>query len=144
MKKISYVLLSAMMVVSALCFSACGSKEKAEETTTKEEVKQTVEAVTVDKETQETTTEDDGLVEYKVTVVDDAGNPVANAMVQCCKDACVPAKTNENGVAEFKLAEDDYDVKFAAFPEGYEHMSDEEVFNFEDGKYELTITIKKK
>jgi hypothetical protein len=143
MKKITYVLLSVMVIVSAMSLCACGGKEEANETTTKKQEATSTEATTAAKET-EADTEDDGLVDYKVTVVDDAGNPVANAMVQCCKDSCVPAMTNAEGVAEFKLAEDDYDVKFAAFPEGYEYMSDEEVFHFEDGKYELTITIKKK
>jgi hypothetical protein len=38
---------------------------------------------------------------------------------------------------------DDYDVKFAVFPKGYEYCSDEQVFHFEDGKTDLTITIKK-
>lgn len=142
MKKITYVLLSVMVIISAMNLCACGGKDDSNETTKKQEETST-EATTAAKET-EAETEDDGLVDYKVTVVDDAGNPVAKAMVQCCKDSCVPAMTNENGVAEFKLAEDDYDVKFAAFPEGYEYMSDEEVFHFEDGKYELTITIKKK
>ncbi|MBQ2981768.1 MAG: hypothetical protein IJD58_06540 [Lachnospiraceae bacterium] len=142
MKKITYVLLSIMVIISAMSLCACGGKDDSNETTKKQEETST-EATTAAKET-EAETEDDGLVDYKVTVVDDAGNPVAKAMVQCCKDSCVPAMTNENGVAEFKLAEDDYDVKFAAFPEGYEYMSDEEVFHFEDGKYELTITIKKK
>ena len=142
MKKITYVLLSIMVIISAMSLWACGGKDDSNETTKKQEETST-EATTAAKET-EAETEDDGLVDYKVTVVDDAGNPVAKAMVQCCKDSCVPAMTNENGVAEFKLAEDDYDVKFAAFPEGYEYMSDEEVFHFEDGKYELTITIKKK
>ena len=146
MRKISYMLVGVMLV-SVLSLCGCGSKENTEDTTTKVATEATTEdateATTKEAETEETTV-DDGLVEYKVTVVDDAGNPVANAMVQCCKDSCVPAMTNADGVAEFKLAEDDYDVKFAAFPEGYEYMSDEEVFNFEDGKYELTITIKKK
>lgn len=143
MKKITYLLLSVMVILSAMSLCACGGNEEANETTTKKQEATSTEATTAAKET-EAATEDDGLVDYKVTVVDDAGNPVAKAMVQCCKDSCVPAMTNENGVAEFKLAEDDYDVKFAAFPEGYEYMSDEEVFHFEDGKYELTITIKKK
>ena len=128
MKKISYILLSIMVILSALCLCACGGKEKEEETTTK--AKEVTTEATTAEETTEEATEDDGLVDYKVTVIDDAGNPVAKAMVQCCKDSCVPAMTNENGVAEFKLVEDDYDVKFAAFPEGYEYMSDEEVFNF--------------
>lgn len=142
MKKISYLLLSVMIIVSAIGLCACGGSEDKsteKETTTKNEVPTT----TVSNNEDESSSEDNGKVTYKVTVVDDAGNAVVGAMVQCCKDSCVPGVTNDSGVAEFVLVEDDYDVKFAVFPEGYEYMSDEEVFNFEDGKTELTITIKK-
>ncbi|MBQ8358537.1 MAG: hypothetical protein IJX37_01295 [Oscillospiraceae bacterium] len=91
--------------------------------------------------TQETTeATDDGKVTYTVTVVDEGGNPVANAGVQLCKDTCLPGMTNADGVAEFNVLEDDYKVSFMAMPEGY--AADAEEFYFEDGSYELTITLK--
>lgn len=141
MKKISYLLLSIMLLISAICLCACGgndSEDSSKETTSSNEVASTT---VKDKETQ-ATTEDSGKVTYKVTVVDEAGNPISNAMVQCCKDACVPGVTNADGVAEFVLAEDAYDVKFISLPEGYTYSANQEVFNFEDGKTELTITLK--
>lgn len=91
--------------------------------------------------TQDTTeTVDDGKVTYSVAVVDEDGNPVVGAAVQICKDSCLPGMTNEEGVAKFNVVEDDYKVSFMAMPEGYEAEAEE--FYFEDGSYELTITLK--
>lgn len=88
--------------------------------------------------TSEETPEDDGTVTYTVTVVDTEGNPIAGAMIQLCKDACVPSKTDDNGVATWNLAEDEYKVSFLAAPEGY---AVEEAYHFDAGSYELTITL---
>lgn len=91
--------------------------------------------------TQDTTeTVDDGKVTYTVEVVDEGGNPVASAAVQLCKDSCLPGMTNAEGVATFRVVEDDYKVSFMTMPEGYEAEAEE--FYFEDGAYELTITLK--
>jgi hypothetical protein len=92
--------------------------------------------------TTEGTTEpvDDGKVTYTVKVVDEGGNPVANAAVQICKDSCLPGMTNAEGVATFRVAEDAYKVSFMAMPAGFEAEAEE--FYFEDGAYELTITLK--
>lgn len=91
--------------------------------------------------TQDTTeTVDDGKVTYTVKVVDEGGNPVASAAVQLCKDSCLPGMTNAEGVATFRVVEDDYKVSFMTMPEGYEAEAEE--FYFEDGAYELTITLK--
>lgn len=127
-------------MVSAIGLCACGGNG-GEDNTTEPTSSKEIES-TSDKET-ESSSEDNGKVKYTVTVVDEQGNPVVGAMVQLCKDSCVPAMTKDNGVAEFNLAKDDYDVKFAVFPKGYEYCSDEQVFHFEDGKTDLTITIKK-
>ena len=130
-------------MLSAICLCACSGNDG--EDTSKETKASNEEASTPskDKET-EPSSEDNSKVTYKVTVVDESGNPISGAMVQCCKDACVPGVTNDDGVAEFVLVEEDYDVKFISLPEGYEYSTDEEVFNFEDGKTELTITLKAK
>ena len=92
--------------------------------------------------TTEGTTEpvEDGKVTYTVKVVDEGGNPVANAAVQICKDSCLPGMTNAEGVATFRVAEDAYKVSFMAMPAGFEAEAEE--FYFEDGAYELTITLK--
>lgn len=142
MKKILCLLLSAILLFSAMSFVACGENENndsAKETTASNEEVSTPSA---ENETEKPS-EENSKITYKVTVVDVDGNPISGAMVQCCKDACVPGVTNDSGVAEFVLEEDSYDVKFITMPEGYEYSSEQEVFNFEDGKTELTITIKK-
>ena len=83
----------------------------------------------------------DGMTQYKVTVVDEAGAPIVGAMVQLCKDSCVPAVTDANGVATFNLPEDDYKASMLAMPAGYEYAGEADTFYFE-GAYELTITLK--
>lgn len=130
---IKRILMLALIVCLALGLCACGeSAGNAGETTT--------EASTAES-TQETTEAiDDGKVTYTVTVVDEGGNPVANAAVQICKDSCLPGMTNEEGIAVFEVVEDDYKVSFMVMPEGFQ--ADAEEFYFEAGSYELTITLK--
>lgn len=83
---------------------------------------------------------DDGKVTYTVKVVDEGGNPVVGAAVQLCKDSCLPGMTNAEGVATFRTVEDTYKVSFMTMPAGFQ--SDAEEFYFEDGAFELTITLK--
>ena len=129
---------------SAIGLCACG-EEEAKETTKSTSENNTSEKETTENTTQETTTEEaDDKVTYTIKVVDEDGNAIAGAMVQLCKDSCVPGKTDDNGVAEFKLAEDDYKASLMAMPEGYEYSGEEEAFYYEDGATELTITLKKK
>lgn len=138
MKKITYLLLTILLICAAINLSACGDNS-GKDNTTENDSKNELES-TSDKET-ESSSEDNGKIKYTVTVVDEDGNPVAGVMVQLCKDSCVPAMTKDNGVAEFNLKEDDYDVKFAIEPEGYEAPA--EKYNFESGKTDITITLKK-
>lgn len=83
--------------------------------------------------------QNDGTVTYTVTVVDEDGNPVAGALVQICKDACIPGATDENGIAQFNVAEDAYKVSFVMMPEGY--TAEEAEFYFDDGSREMTIVL---
>lgn len=83
---------------------------------------------------------DDGKVTYSVKVVDEGGNPVTGAAVQLCKDSCLPGMTNAEGVASFRTVEDTYKVSFMTMPAGFE--ADAEEFYFEDGSFEMTITLK--
>ena len=86
----------------------------------------------------------DGMVQYKVKVVDEEGNPVVGVMVQVCTDetCLMPVKTDETGVATFAPAvEGEYHANFLpSVPEGYE--ADAEVFYFEEGETELTIELR--
>lgn len=81
----------------------------------------------------------EGMATYTVTVVDSEGNPMAGAMVQICLDACIPAVTDANGVAQWTVAEADYKVSFLTVPAGY--TAEAEAFYFEAGSTELTITL---
>lgn len=140
-KKIAYILMSVLVMTASL--AACGSDSNNEETTTAAATTNNEVTTPVQNETEEdTTVVDDNKVAYKVKVVDEAGNPIANAMVQMCKDSCVPAVTNDEGIAEFNLAADDYDVKFIELPAGYDYTGEDHVFKFADGETELTLTLK--
>ena len=131
MKNLSKILVLLLCLSMVLCLFACGQEQKPTETT---------ESTTED--TTETTTlpEDDGKVTYTVKVTDEQGNPIAGAIVQMCKDACVPAVTDANGVATYNLVEDTYKVSFLSMPAGY--TAEETEFYFEDGATELTIQLK--
>ena len=83
------------------------------------------------------------MAAYKVTVTDEAGNPVVGAMVQICKDDCFPSVTDAEGVATFTRPETEgYKVSFISLPEGYEYLDEKTDFYYEGDAKELTITLK--
>ena len=131
MKRLLALLLCLCLV---LCLGACGGGN--------EDITPSDEPSTEGSKPEESTgsTQQTGIV-YKVKVVDDDGNPLAGVMVQLCKDMCVPAMTNAEGVAEFNQPEDDYHVSVASMPAGYEYSSDVREFFFDEGSYELTIVL---
>lgn len=147
-KKLAYVLMSALVATASLGLIACGESGNETQTTTAstnqtDKSNETTAEQQTSKKEETTKAEEDNKLSYKVTVVDDAGNPIAGAMVQMCKDSCVPAVTNADGIAEFKLEAADYDVKFIELPTGYTYSGQEQVFKFADGELKLTITLKK-
>ena len=161
--KVCASVLAIMMCV--VCFAACGSKDTGDTTTTPAPATTTpapdttteattteattTEATTTTEKTTEATTEatqepvDDGKLDYKVIVVDEAGNPMAGAMVQICEGtACNPGVTNAEGVALIRAVEGNYEAKMLSMPEGYTYATEEEVFPFADGALEVTIVLK--
>ena len=128
-KNVILAVLVAVLMMVTLC--ACGGNEPADTTTN---TTTTTTAAT----TTTTTQPDDGKVTYTVKVVDAEGNPIANAMVQLCLEACIPAPTNAEGVATWNLEEADYKVSFVVTPAGY---AVEEAYYFEDGATDMTITL---
>lgn len=125
-----FVLVMALAMVFVLC--ACGGNTDAGEQTTK---------ATENNATETTVpTVDDGKVTYTVKVVDEGGNAVTGAIVQLCKDTCVPCPVDANGVATWNLVEDAYKVSFVSMPDGY--TADAAEFYFAEGATELTITLK--
>lgn len=139
-KKLLAVLLALCMVCS-LC--ACGGTIEEPEATP-----ETSPAAPSPQETAEPTPkpgeDDTGLTVYTITVVDDSGTPVSGAMVQMCKDTCLPGPaTDAEGKTCFNLLEDEYKVSFIVVPAGYNYIDEVTEFYFEDGATELTITLKK-
>ena len=83
---------------------------------------------------------DDGKVTYTITVVDEDGNPIPGAMVQICKDTCLPCgATNEDGVVTVTTVEDDYKVSFMTPVAGY--VTDGLEFYFDEGSVEMLIIL---
>lgn len=131
LKKVLAVLLALGML---LCFCACGGNDEGKTTTT-----------TTNTTTENNQTENDTAVEnkgFKVTVVDEAGNAVSGVMVQVCKESCVPAVTDAEGVATFNVEiTDGYKLQVARCPEGYEYDGEADIY-LEDGATDYTITVK--
>jgi len=132
MKKCKILLAALLAVAMMVSLCACVGGEPADKDGG---------TTTTTPTTTTTTKADDGKVTYKATVLDNTGAPVVGAMVQICKETCLPTVTDANGVATWTVAEDDYKVSFAIVPEGYEV---EEVYLFDGDATEMTITITKK
>jgi hypothetical protein len=63
---------------------------------------------------------ENSLQAYLIHVVDQYGDPVAEAVVNFCTDtACVPNDSDENGTVTFTGAPDIYHVQIVDVPEGY-------------------------
>ena len=132
------MIAAILLLVLAVSLCACGQEAKPTQGST---VATT--APVPNTTVPPTTTVSDDKVTYKVTVTDENGNPIAGAMIQMCKDACVPGVTDAQGVVEYKLAEDTYKVSFLAVPTGYSYANETTEFYFESGSTELTIQLKK-
>ena len=138
MKKFS-VLALALCLVLAMC--ACGGNNAPAATEAPATEAPVTEApATEAPETEATIPE--GMAVYAITVVDEGGNPIAGAMVQMCKDSCIPGMTDANGVASFTMAEDNYKVSFLTMPAGFELVDETSEFYFDNGSTEMTITLK--
>ena len=83
---------------------------------------------------------EDGRVTYTVKVQDETGAPVVGVMMQICKDSCLPALTDANGVATWTVAEDDYKVSFADTSISETYVVEENYY-FDNGSYEMTIVV---
>lgn len=81
---------------------------------------------------------------FKVTVTDEEGNAVAGVMLQVCKDSCVPARTDAEGVATFPIVNTGgYKLSILSCPEGYEYTGESEIY-LEPDSNEYSIQISKK
>ena len=133
MKRLICMILA---LVLALGMVACGAAEEPKV----QEIEAVVAADPTEAEAAEDTLEE-GMAVYTIHVQDVDGNPIAGAMVQICKDACLPGMTDAEGNAVFTVAEDDYKVSFLMLPAGYTYTTEETEFYF-DGATEITLTLK--
>jgi len=146
MKKLNKFLALVLTLMLLLSLCACGQPSQNTDGGSTTATTNSTTGATATKPTEAPTnpTIPDGLVQYKVKVVDEAGNPVVGVMVQICTDeSClIPVKTDDAGVATFApAAEGEYHANFLpGVPAGYE--ADAEVFYFEAGETELTIVLK--
>lgn len=132
-RKLSAALL-ALLVALSLC--ACGGNSE----TTNDEPDTTESSVAQDSSENESSQEEETST-FEVKVVDDMGNPVEGVMLQICKDSCIPAKTDANGVATFNLEiTDGYKLSVLSCPTGYEYRGEAEVY-LEDGSTEYTVEL---
>ena len=128
---------AALLLCMVLTLCACGGEPEATEAPT-EATPAATEAVV-----PQTEAPTEAVFEgYTVTVVDEAGSPIAGAMVQLCLDTCFPSATDESGVAKFALEEAEYKVSFLMLPAGYTYSTEAQEFYFESGSKDLTITLK--
>ena len=139
MKKLIALLLALVLTLSLCACGGSGQGENpADDTAGNTE--------NLQESTQESTEASipEGMAQYKVKVVDDAGNPVVGVMIQVCTDetCLIPVKTDDTGVATFPPAEEGaYHANFLpGIPEGY--TADAEVFYVAAGETELTIQLK--
>ena len=137
MKKLS---LLALVLCLALSLCACGGSEAPATEAPATQAPATEAPATEAPEAEPAIPE--GMVQYTITVVDEGGNPIAGAMVQMCKDSCIPGMTDAAGVASFTMAEDGYKVSFLTMPAGFELVDETSEFYFESGSTEMTITLK--
>lgn len=133
MKKLLIMLLAVVMLLG-LCACAGDVEEpakdgapEAQDTTTKAEE-----------------TEEPAAQGFTVNVVDADGNPVANVMVQICLDSCIPAKTDENGVAVFPTVTevtDEHKLSVMSLPEGYSYEGEENIYlDYDMTEYTIEVS----
>lgn len=141
MKKL-FALLLVLCMVFSLC--ACGGNSDTEDDTQKENIENNQDDNDVDADVEDDKEDEseNTAASFKVTVVDEGGNPVQGCMVQVCKDICMPAMTDAEGVATISIKiEDGHYLQVSQAPEGYEYTGEEKVY-LEAGQKEATIILK--
>ena len=148
MKSLKKLLAGMLAICMILCLCACGSKEAAEDNKDAESQVEQNESENANVEAEPSTDAEEDVEEeaevaatFKVVVVDGSQNPVEGVMVQMCKDTCVPAKTDADGVAIFNIDDaDGYKLSVLMCPEGYEYTGEAEIY-LESGATEYTIEL---
>lgn len=130
-KKLLAILLS-ILVVFSLC--ACGAGADGDKKTDDASSSEVVDS-------SENNSSEEKTAKFEVKVVDDMGNPVEGVMLQICKDSCIPAKTDANGIATFNIeVTSEHKLSVLSCPTGYEYKGEAEVY-MEDGATEYTVEL---
>ena len=133
-------LIIAIVVILVVCLGGKDTEVNKDDDKTKVEQND-------DKDKDDEKNEDDADKEeaiFTVKVVDGDGTAVAGVVVQVCKDTCVPATTDETGVATFKLEiTEGYKLSVLTLPEGYEYTGEAEIA-LTAGITEYELKIQKK
>lgn len=135
MKLIKMILIAllSLSVVFGLC--ACGAEEG------KTDDKDVISSGSEQEDKENESSEEEKTEAFEVKVVNSAGEPVSGVMVQLCKDSCVPAKTNDNGIATFNFEiTDGYKLSVMSCPAGYQYTGEAEIY-LESGSTEYTIEL---
>ncbi len=140
--------LFALLLVVCMVFSLCacgGNSDNKEDEKNNNKVNNEVNDDDADDESKDESDEDEGAqtqAAFQVKVVDEGGNPIKGVMVQICKDSCVPAVSDDNGIASFNVQiEDGHKLSIMSKPEGYEYDGEAEVY-LEAGQKEYTLVLK--
>lgn len=143
MKQIKSIITAILLISTLLCFCACGESGGTESSQTESTASVAESSVAESAVESETASEPANEATFKVNVVDADGNPVSGVMLQVCKDTCIPAKTDESGVATFSIEiTDGYKLSVLTCPEGYTYTGEAEVY-LESGISEYTVELVK-
>lgn len=142
MKLTKRLLALVLGLTMLLCLAACGGQtETSTPTESSAESVADVSSNAVENESSETSVP--ASSKFSVSVVDQDGNPVSGVYVQICKESCVFAMSDENGVAVFEAEiTDGYKLSVLSLPEGYTYEGEAEI-HLEYGATEYTLTLTK-
>ena len=140
-KLLTLILLLCTALALTAAFCACETKsdsDKDSDETTSAVAESTAESTV---ESAEETTEA-AINGYKVTVVNQNNEPVADVYVQMCvgESCMLPMPTDANGVIIFEYDENDYTVKATDYSGTY--VPEQAEYTFADGSKELVIKMK--
>ena len=132
-----------LMLAMALSLVACGGngsdKDSQKPNTENTEEKDDAQANKDTEDDKKDEPVNDGKVEFKITVVDANGAPVAGKQVQVCdeENCSIPAVTDANGVAVIRFEQSDECKAKIVVPYGQEDVYEYEYF--EAGSTEITL-----